>query len=721
MSRPAVRTVLTLLVSVASTAIAQRPVQQSADSAAARSRPLAAVTITATRSQRSTFDTPQAITVLDSSVLRAKLPHGAVDLFRDIAGLDASGVGPSQRRPEIRGMRGQRILLLEDGLRLNNSRRQQDFGELPAVAGISDLDRVEVVRGPSSVLYGTDAIGGVVNIISPPTPSTPSGEVHGDATYRYGSAGSASTPNGAIMTRFGNLGVRASAAYRDANAYRAAKGSFGDITLADEEEVFDSGIRDQSYSLMLGYDLQNRGEVFSRAEWYKAGQAGFGFIDPAKLGQGQPRVQILYPDQDYSRYTVGYRASALSTFFATRAEVSTYLQRNERHLNNYVLVPAGPGATIDSKSYNFTDLATVGGRIELARPILSRAVLTYGVDAFRDRSNNTDSSRTIITGFGPPTNTANSTPAVPNATFRSAGAFTQLELEPLSRLTTVLGLRGQDIVAETRPTPGVTRPLIKGTNRTLVWNANALYRLTQDLNVIGTIGRGFRSPNLVERFFEGNATEANSFQRANPDLGPETSLNTDLGLRFRRNVYYAEGFVFRNDVHDAIKGVATGGTVNGRPEFQNHNIGRLRVDGMELTTGVHALSGVDASASFTRVDGKNISDPNNPIGDSYSSKLVGDIAYSPWNGRLSVGYTLRYQGEQKEVIVGTNPIGDKLPAFAVHSARASVRLFDRRGLSNSLALTVDNIGDKLYAEFPNASFFRPEPGRSVSLAIFTSF
>ena len=86
-----------------------------------------------------------------------------------------------------------------------------------------------------------------------------------------------------------------------------------------------------------------------------------------------------------------------------------------------------------------------------------------------------------------------------------------------------------------------------------------------------------------------------------------------------------------------------------------------------------------------------------------------------------VGYTLRHQGEQKEVIVGTNPIGSAIPAFTVHSARASLRLFDRRGMSNTLALTVDNIGDKLYAEFPNASFFRPEPGRNVALALITSF
>ena len=705
----------TLVVSLASVALAQMP------DTARKSVPLAAVTVTATRTERSTFDTPQPITVLDSTVLREKLPHGVADLFRDVAGLDASGVGPNQRRPEIRLQRGQRILLLEDGLRLNNARRQQDFGELPALAGINTVERVEVVRGPSSVLYGTDAIGGVVNLITRGVPRTyENGEIHGSVMYRYGAAGKASTPNADVTARFGKFGVMAGAAYREAEDYRSASGSFGNIKLNDRVPVFDSGIRDRSYRAALSYDLTGTSELFTRAEVYTADKAGFGFIDPANFGPNEARVQIFYPDQDYSRFTVGNRAHALSRFFANRADVSVYTQRNQRHFNTFVLAPAGPGATVDSKSYNFTDLATFGGRVELAKSFGAH-LLTYGVDAFRDRSRNTDSSRTVLTGFGPtPITQTSNTPAVPNALFRSAGVFTQLELNPIQRLTAVLGVRGQDVSAETQATPNVTRALAKGSDRTAVWSANALYRLTSDLNVITSVGRGFRAPNLVERFFEGTASEGNGFQRSNPDLRAETSLNVDLGLRYRRGVLYGEGFVFRNDVDDAIRSVATGNTVNGRPEFQPRNVGQLRVDGLELTTGARVV-GLDASASWTRFIGRNVSNPGSPIGDSYSSKIVGELTWRDPRGRFSAGYTARYQGEQKDVIIGTNPIGSVIPSFVVHSARASARLFDRMGTSNTLALTVDNIGDKLYAEFPNASFFRPEPGRNLSLAIITAF
>ena len=147
--------------------------------------------------------------------------------------------------------------------------------------------------------------------------------------------------------------------------------------------------------------------------------------------------------------------------------------------------------------------------------------------------------------------------------------------------------------------------------------------------------------------------------------------------------------------------------------FSYRNLGQVKDKGFEV--------GVDASVSYTRFDGTNVTSPTSPVGDSYASKVVGDIAYRPAGGRFTVGYTVRHQGEQREVIVGTNPIGTVIPAFTVHSARASALLLDRFGVRNSLVLTGDNLGNALYAEFPNASFFRPEAGRGITLSLVTAF
>ncbi|HLE56461.1 MAG TPA: TonB-dependent receptor, partial [Rhodothermia bacterium] len=563
-------------------------------------------------------------------------------------------------------------------------------------------------------------IGGVINIISQDVPTGDDG-ISGDVMYRYGSAGTVNAPSGNVSAKIGRFAVRVGASYRDSEPYRAPAGTFGKITLAENELVHDSGIRDRSYDLFSSFDLSTSGRIYARAGWYSADDAGFGFIDPARLGPGQPRIQILYPDQSFARYSIGYKSSAVPSFLAHRIDISGYTQRNERHLDNLILIPAGPGATIDTRTWNFTDLSTVGARLELARPLGQAATLTYGADAFRDRSDNTDSSRTVITGFGPPITRTSNTPQVPNATFSSAGIFGQLEARPLDRLSTIFGARYQTVSAKTRATNGLDRAAQDDQDHTLVWSANGLFRVTGNANVVMSFGRGFRAANLVERFFEGLAPEGNGFQRANPQLKAETSFNSDLGTRYRAGPVSVEGFVFRNDLSNAIRARATGDSVNGRPAFQNRNIDRLRMQGIELSAGVRTTTGIDATASFTRLNATNISDKDSPVGDSYSSKVISDIGYRAPSGRFTAGYTVRYQGEQNEVIVGTNPIGPVIPAFVVHSARASVVVLRAGDVVNELALRIENLGNRLYAEFPNASFFRPEPGRNVNLALQIHF
>ena len=143
---------LTALVLIPAAALSQATVPTPADSAKpAASRPtvLETVTVTATRTATDVRNVAAPVIVIDSLKIRSRLGTGVADLLRSEPGVDVVGTGANQVRPAIRGQRGQRILLLEDGMRLNNSRRQQDFGELPALVDADQLARVEVVRGPA--------------------------------------------------------------------------------------------------------------------------------------------------------------------------------------------------------------------------------------------------------------------------------------------------------------------------------------------------------------------------------------------------------------------------------------------------------------------------------------------------------------------------------------------------------------------------------------------
>src|ERR1043166_8910039 len=655
--------------------------QQQADTT--KATPLTTLTVTATRSPTPLFRVANPVIVVDSNRLRHSLANGVSELLRKSPGLDITGTGANQGRPVIRGQRGQRILLLQDGIRLNNSRRQQDFGELPALVGLEAIERVEVVRGPLSVLYGTDAIGGVVNLI------TTRPQYGGSGTHAAGSLMSRNSPGdqqhppaGNILGHVGRFGYGISASYRDASPYSAPSGHFGNVTLSNDTKVMDTGVRDASYALEAGYGFTGQHNLSARFSRYDAKDAGFGFVDNTALGTPDAAsVQIRYPNQTYDKLSLSYRGNALRLPLADRVEATLYGSWNERTLTLGVFAPFGPGtppgAGVQVNSRNFTDIATIGYRAEATR-IFGRQILVYGMDFFRDRSDNTDSSTTTVVGFGPPQSQINDTALTPNASFRSAGFFAQGELAITDRLSATLGARWQDIVTRTRPTARISAPLVHSHDNTLVGSANLSYRILDGVNLIAAVGRGFRSPNLIERFFNGPTPEGSGFQQRNPDLKPETSVDGDLGVKLDRGRFYGEGFVFRNEVRNGIRIAATGHKVGPFDVFENVNVDKLRDTGIELYTQINLVAGFSTGGSFTHISSKDVLNPDNPVGDSYSSKLTGSLTWKePRRGRFWAEYALRHNGTRRDVALGNSPIGPVLPSFTVHSARAGARQIGR--------------------------------------------
>lgn len=663
------------------------------------------IEVTATRTPRPVFLTPSPVSVLDQRTIRESSPSNVIDLFDMLPGVDVNGTGSNQRRPTIRGHRGQRILLLEDGMRLNNARRQQDFGELPALVDPGAVKRVEVVRGPGSVLYGSDAIGGVVNIIT----QAPIEEgMHGTVGYRYGSEGVQNSGRASIEGRSGPWSVEASGTLREGGSTAAPSGSYGDIHLSEDTMVNDTGIQDESTSFRAGYQVSTGTNVWAKFERYHADTAGFGYVDPRDYAPEQPFVRILYPEQEFQKVTVGTQSN-LDRAFADRLDVNGYFQKNERNFDLHVLVSAGPGQ-IKTDGYNFTDLETYGGRAEASKGLGDAHRLTYGLDFFRDISENTDSSATLVTGFGPPQLQTSNTPLVPNASYQSFGAFAQDEWKAGSRTTLVLGVRGQQVTAKTRETEGISDPPFESDDATVVGSANGLVRITEDLAAIASVGRAFRSPNLVERFFNGPTPEGFGFQERNLDLDPETSIDGNVGLRYRNGRISAEAFGFRTLIQDGIRIAATGDSVSGMPAFQNVNVDELVHTGTEISAEARLVQNVHAGANWSYLNAENKED-SSPIGEGYESKLNGWVGYRDARERFWTEYHVRYVREREDVQIGSNPVGESLPSFTVHSIRAGARLPQFFGLDQRVGASVENLTDELYAEFANVSFFRPEPRR----------
>ncbi|MFI5311368.1 MAG: TonB-dependent receptor plug domain-containing protein [Gemmatimonadales bacterium] len=697
---------------------------KNAPDSSARSTTLHAVTVTATRHKTDVHDVATAVSVLDSATVRERLPNTPADLLRELPGVDVIGVGGNQIRPSIRGQEGQRILLLEDGMRMNNSRRQQDFGELPALVDVSSLERVEVVRGPASVLYGTDAIGGVINLITrAPTFGDGPPTMSGRLGYRYGSAGDAGKGEGALSGRTGAFAWQLGGTWRRAGDYDAPSGSFGNLHLAKDVTVVDGGVKDHSGNAWLGWRGAKGLTAFVKAEQYVADDAGFGYVPNNLLGGDDTKIQIRYPHQDFKKFTLGVSSGTLGLPFADKADVTAYTQRNQRDLAQDIFIPFGPGtppgAGVKVLSANYTDLATVGARAEVTK-VLAKAVVTYGVDAFQDRSFNTDTNTTTVIGFGPPTPQGTNQSQVPNAVLSSTGEFAQASLAIADRATVIVGGRLQQVQSETRFTPGITTASSSHSNSTGVYAVNGLVRVTDALNFVASVGRGFRAPNLVERYFDGPTPEGGAYQKASPDLHPETSINYDAGLKYRLPQLVAEATVFENNISDGISPAPTGATLNRLPVYQNVNVAKLRTRGAELGATFLLERGWTLGGNWSTIKSTNVLDPKSPIGDTFANKLNLTLGWSP-NARCWMEYALRRNGEQKDIAAGSSPVGDVLPAFVVHSIRGGIRGWVIGNTRQDLTVSINNFTNALYAEAANASFFRPEAKRNVAVSVSTSF
>ncbi len=230
------------------------------------------------------------------------------------------------------------------------------------------------------------------------------------------------------------------------------------------------------------------------------------------------------------------------------------------------------------------------------------------------------------------------------------------------------------------------------------------------------VGRGFRAANLPERFYHGITPDGGGYQVRNHDLKPETSFNLDLGFRFRWKGFYWESTYFYNLIRDGIQIQPLNTLIFGLPAYKNVNMEKIRFQGVESLVQWQLPFNCSFSLNFSYLQSKNLTNPELMYADTYGSRLNFKFRYIHPRNYFSLEYHWRYNGPQKEVNFGNNPVGDVLPRFAVHSLRVKINLFQGKIYSQRLTMVVGNFTNALYAEFSNATFFRPAARRHIILS-----
>ena len=469
------------------------------------------VTVTATRSEREADLVPLRTDTLSREQLQSASSLSTGDALVMAPGVTPVGSGPMQVRPRLRGLDSTRVLVLVDGERLNNARTATDrSGTEVGLVDLDSVEKLEIASGAGSVLYGTDALSGTVNILTSQARFTDT------VSMNYGLDGFfSSNENGRRGTvRLGATGSRFalqfSAGLESYDNYRAGAAGAGENTTpfytSGQIKNVDTIDSNFGFSFKAFPDPFNAPYVRSSstiptsgAEGNQVRASGLFALTPNSTLQvaysrrhmnnvGFPDFEqpvffsrVTLPFDNFDRVSAKYEARSITPWF-TNLKVTGYYQDQNRLLRNEfpVQFPVPSPAFLPINVYRLnlvTDteqhVTTPGLDAQATFVPARRHVITAGLMAYSDASQDsrTNSTQTTIIGDvamgarGPQADVFASPQVlgepsithpvrVPNASFSDVGIFAQDEWQVASALSVVAGARVDQYRVVSMATPG---------------------------------------------------------------------------------------------------------------------------------------------------------------------------------------------------------------------------------------------------------------------------
>jgi hemoglobin/transferrin/lactoferrin receptor protein len=543
--------------------------------------------VTGARYPRAYYESAQALSFVSRAQLREQAPTVLGDVLGTLPGVDMSKDSPWEQRPILRGLGGQRALVLMDGSPVNSARGN---GPHPSLVDPAQVERIEVVRGPSSVAYGSDALGGAINIITREA-ALPEGEAfRGAATLGGSSVDRQRNGHVELMPRVGRL-----TAFLSGGGRRAL-----DFETPTYGRVPHSSFKDYNGLANLRYALTPHMVLKGGYQLYRGHAIG---LPGLKTDQPGFLQEFSFPeyDRDAARLTLEHD---YPDAWLTKSHATVYWQREHRNFYSHeefatFLLPPGPppptGArTRISDQDRFFDLDTWGFQTQFTSRKSDRYLLSAGLDLARDRTGGDNVRRRYwIDGYGTAVQTEADriTASVPDGTFDSYASFAQSEWYLAPRWTVSAGGRYTRYRYHTQhglvspasgPSPAVYFQPTAVNDGALSGSLGVVYAPIEDLHLTANVANGYRQPNAQDLFFNGPASVGTVL--GNPALKPEKSVSYDLGLRWGPGDVGLAGNLFYSTFDDLIEPIqVVPPPAPGAPAtYQYVNIARARTMGAEL-------------------------------------------------------------------------------------------------------------------------------------------
>jgi len=617
--------------------------------------------------------------------------------------------------PILRGLLGNQVLIVVDGVRLNDSTTR--FGPSQSLNTIDPaiVERVEVRLGTSSVRYGSDAIGGVILIWTKRMrPRAASNGVGGALEGLYDTATRGQRGSLELYgagSRHGWIGVVSGADWDD---LRAGDGERQELTGYRTTAAFGS----LEYALEEGRTLRAIAWVHRDFDVPRTFQvvAGFGQVEP-------PFAKYDFALQEREQSTLIYEdraGNALADQMDLRLYARSYREQRAR-------IRTGSS----TEDFGETDVDTVGIGADFAREFGSAHRFSWGFEAIHDDVDSTSRRTNTVTGAVSP-----NTPDFPaDSRYETFAAYAQDETRLLEPLLLTLGVRwtGNSFAFG----EGAARE--RGSFDDLTASAVAAWDVTNTTRLTATLAQGFQAPNLEDLANDGDF--AGGTEQANPDLRPAQSLMAEVGADVMGEAWSVRGAIFATRIEDALgRRLLDVGDPNvaGDELYQRANAGRLDLWGLELGADARPLgarSPWSVSGLVNWVRGRQYDDTVDGATGSAPLDGVESRRVPPLTGRVGLGWERPFESSAPRWFGGAGLAlsfaldQDQLHPDDVTDPRIdpngsdswSIWTLDLRGaMSRSLTweLSLVNLLDDNYRVHGSAI---DGPGRSAVLTVRASF
>ncbi len=609
------------------------------------------VTVTASGSEQTTFEAIATVATLGSNDIVTRASVGLGEVLDGQSGVSERSSGPGASRPVIRGFDGDRVKIAADGISAGSLASQS--GDHSEPIDTLSVERIEVVKGPATLLYGSSAIGGVVNVVSGHDE-----EAHPGVRGYFSTIGSTNSEQAAVSGGaeygVGNWGFWGNASGQRTSDYKAG-GDFGSV-----QNTF---TRNGTGSVGGGY-FANKAFFSTNYTFY---QSRYGI--PLDFREDEPESRSLRVWRNNIKFNFGFRdMDWLISGMKFTVDLSNY-----RHQE---IADAEVGTTFRNRVYSYRAMfdqkkfGSLTGRV--------------GFEGFR-RNYSTTGEEILIDG------------PVKQDSFSVFG----LEELKFEKAALQFGAR----IENNRHDP--VNPALPDRNFTgFSGAAGVRFDLWKGGAFVANYSHGYRAPALEELYNFGSHDGTLTFEVGDPNLRREISDGIDLSLRQQNERVRAEANFFYYYFHDFVF-LAPTGEIDDESGFAigEYRQANSRFTGTELSLEVTANSYVDVLAGFDYVNAELTDGRALPRIAPLRGRLGLDIHY----GNLSVKPEFVAVGDQDRVFTNETPT----PGYGLFNVTGSYVIATKH-VAHILSLNAFNLGNRIY--FNHISFIKdisPEIGRGV--------